>query len=180
MKRSGGHRILGLNCIGHHQVCFRWSHRWLVVKDSFLLYMSRDNTEINFVLLFDSSFNVKVGHAHTGTKYGVCIENYTSLLLCLQEQGVKVCILLYKEVEVALDNIDRTKVPRMPWRDLSAAMHGKGARDVARHFIQRWNFAKIFKIKYKDNFYPYLLPKSHTTADSLPFTVPGSQKAKVQ
>ncbi|MEQ2299139.1 hypothetical protein AMECASPLE_012382, partial [Ameca splendens] len=414
MKRSGGHRILGLNCIGHHQVCFRWSHRWLVVKDSFLLYMSRDNTEINFVLLFDSSFNVKVGHAHTGTKYGVCIENYTRNLIikCISyrqsqwwsheikrlaqscdflkehrfrgfappredtltkwyvngkdyfadladaleqakeeifitdwwlspeiflkrpatdnhwrldeilkrkaEQGVKVCILLYKEVEVALginsdyskrtlmnihpnikvmrhpdhvssavvlwahhekmvaidqtvafvggidlafgrwddrqyrlvdlgqavtlngetekqpnkdatdnraadgentdnqtekdptnlagntklwlgkdysnfikkdwtlldrpfeDNIDRTKVPRMPWRDLSAAMHGKGARDVARHFIQRWNFAKIFKIKYKDNFYPYLLPKSHTTADSLPFTVPGSQKAKVQ
>ncbi|MEQ2273141.1 Phospholipase D, partial [Xenotaenia resolanae] len=40
------------------------------------------------------------------------------------------------------DNIDRTKVPRMPWRDLCAATHGKGARDVARHFIQRWNFAK--------------------------------------
>lgn len=41
LKRSGGHRIQGLNCIGHHQVCFRWSRRWLVVKDSFLLYMSR-------------------------------------------------------------------------------------------------------------------------------------------
>lgn len=41
LKRSGGHRIQGLNCIGHHQFCFRWSRRWLVVKDSFLLYMSR-------------------------------------------------------------------------------------------------------------------------------------------
>lgn len=41
------------------------------------------------------------------------------------------------------DNIDRTEVPRMPWRDLSAALHGKAARDVARHFIQRWNFAKV-------------------------------------
>lgn len=39
---------------------------------------------------------------------------------------------------------------------------------------------QIFKIKYKDDFYPYLLPKSHSTADSLPFTVPGSKKAKVQ
>lgn len=31
----------------------------------------------------------------------------------------------------------------MPWRDLSAAIHGIAARDVARHFIQRWNFTKV-------------------------------------
>lgn len=419
-KRSGGHRIQGLNCIGHHQFCFRWSRRWLVVKDSFLLYLNRDNGVISFVLLFDPEFKVKVGRAHTDTKYGVCIENFTRNLiikcssyrqaqwwsyeinrlaeacnyLTVQrfqgfappreetltkwyvngsgyfedladaleqakeeifitdwwlspevflkrpatdpywrldqilkrkaEQGVKVCVLLYKEVELALginsdhskrtlmnlnsnikvmrhpdhvssvvflwahhekmvaidqtvafvggidlafgrwdnshyqltdldsietashvadtelkesaetetvasankdngmveglkpseqnpedltgntklwlgkdysnfirkdwvqldrpfeDNIDRTQVPRMPWRDLSAAIHGKAARDVARHFIQRWNFTKIFKNKYKDDFYPYLLPKSQSTADTLPFSVPGSRKAKVQ
>ncbi|XP_074467249.1 phospholipase D2 [Sebastes fasciatus] len=416
-KRSGGHRIQGLNCIGHHQFCFRWSRRWLVVKDSFLMYMNRDNGRINFVLLFDPEFKVKVGRAYTDTKYGVCIENFTRSLIikCSSyrqahwwsheinrlaetcdylkvqrfegfapprentltkwyvngsgyladladaleqakeeifitdwwlspevflkrpatenywrldeilkrkaEQGVKVCVLLYKEVELALginsehskrtlmnmhpnikvmrhpdhvssvvflwahhekmvaidqtvafvggidlafgrwdnsqyqltdlgltetansvtdgelkgdtgdnvvadgpkpsepirqaeqnpddltdntklwlgkdysnfikkdwvqldrpfeDNIDRTQVPRMPWRDLSAAVHGRAARDAARHFIQRWNFTKIFKNKYKDEFYPYLLPKSHCNADSLPFTVPGSRKAKVQ
>ncbi|KAM9847218.1 phospholipase D2 [Aulostomus maculatus] len=417
-KRSGGHRIQGLNCIGHHQFCFRWSRRWLVVKDSFLMYMNRDNDNINFVLLFDPEFKVKVGRAYTDTKYGVCIENFTRSLVikCSSyrqaqwwsheinrlgetsdfikvqrfegfapprektltkwyvngrgyfmdladaleqakeeifitdwwlspevflkrpatddywrldqilkrkaEQGVKVCVLLYKEVELALginsehskrtlmnmhpnikvmrhpdhvssvvflwahhekmvaidqtvafvggidlafgrwddsqyrltdlglketntsiteeetkedadtqtdanqengvadgpqqtelnsedltgntklwlgkdysnfirkdwvqldkpfeDNIDRTQVPRMPWRDLSAAIHGKAARDVARHFIQRWNFTKIFKNKYKDDFYPYLLPKSHSTADTLSFTVPGSKRAKVQ
>ncbi|XP_024249880.1 phospholipase D2 isoform X2 [Oncorhynchus tshawytscha] len=79
------------------------------------------------------------------------------------------------------DNIDRTEVPRMPWRDLSAALHGKAARDVARHFIQRWNFAKIFKYKnIRGKFFPCLLPKSHSTADTLPFTVPGSGKASVQ
>uniref|UniRef100_A0A3P8PR80 Phospholipase n=1 Tax=Astatotilapia calliptera TaxID=8154 RepID=A0A3P8PR80_ASTCA len=393
LKRSGGHRILGLNCIGHHQICFRWSRRWLVVKDSFLLYMKRDSGSIDFVLLFDPEFKTKVGRADTGTKYGVCFENFNRNLIIKcngyrqsqwwnseikhlaetcdflktqrfegfapprentltkwyvngsgyfadladaleqakeeifitdwwlspevflkrpatnyywrldeilkrkAEMGVKVCVLLYKEVEMALginsehskrtlmnmhpnikvmrhpdhvssvvflwahhekmvaidqtvafvggldlafgrwddsqhhltdlgltettdgvtegeqdphdltgntklwlgkdynnfikrdwvqldrpfeDNIDRTTVPRMPWRDLSAAFHGKAARDVARHFIQRWNFTKIFKIKYKDDFYPYLLPKSHSTADSLPFTVPGSKKAKVQ
>ncbi|KAM7397843.1 hypothetical protein PAMA_005937 [Pampus argenteus] len=416
-KRSGGHRIQGLNCIGHHQFCFRWSRRWLVVKDSFMMYMSRDNGNINFVLLFDPEFKVKVGRAYTDTKYGVCIENFTRSLIikCSSyrqahwwsheinrladtsdylkvqrfggfavpredtltkwyvngsgyfadladaleqakeeifitdwwlspevflkrpatenywrldeilkrkaEQGVKVCVLLYKEVELALginsehskrtlmnmhsnikvmrhpdhvssvvllwahhekmvaidqtvafvggidlafgrwddsqyrltdlgltetanseteeqpdrdtadngeldgpkpsepdkqteqepesltgntklwlgkdysnfirkdwvqldrpfeDNIDRTQVPRMPWRDLSAAIHGRAARDVARHFIQRWNFTKIFKNKYKDEFFPYLLPKSHCTADSFSFTVPGSKKAKVQ
>lgn len=76
-KRSGGHRIQGLNCIGHHQFCFRWSRRWLVVKDSFLMYMNRDNGKINFVLLFDPEFKVKVGRAYTDTRYGVCIENFT-------------------------------------------------------------------------------------------------------
>uniref|UniRef100_A0A8C8MIY2 Phospholipase n=1 Tax=Oncorhynchus tshawytscha TaxID=74940 RepID=A0A8C8MIY2_ONCTS len=388
-KRSGGHRIQGLNCIGHHQFCFRWSKRWLVVKDSFLLYMNRENGVVCFVLVFDPEFKVQVGRAYTDTKYGVLFfsvcrnlvikcnsyrqahwwsheinrlaepceflqvqrfggfapprentltkwyvngsgyfadladaleqakeeifitdwwlspevflkrpatDTYWRLDQILKrkaEQGVKVCVLLYKEVEMALginsghskrtlmdmhpnikvmrhpnhmsavvflwahhekmvaidqsvafvggldlafgrwddsqyrltdtettnhiseeepkaplnntqlwlgkdysnfirkdwvqldrpfeDNIDRTEVPRMPWRDLSAALHGKAARDVARHFIQRWNFAKIFKYKnIRGKFFPCLLPKSHSTADTLPFTVPGSGKASVQ
>ncbi|XP_062392373.1 phospholipase D2 isoform X1 [Sardina pilchardus] len=414
-KRSGGHRIQGLNCIGHHQVCLRWSRRWLVVKDSFLLYMKRDSGVISFVLLFDPELKVNVGSAYTETQHGVCIETFTRQLVIkcntyrqaqwwsheikrlseasdfLQlhrfqsfapprsntltkwyvngsqyfsdladaleqakeeifitdwwlspevflkrpatddywrldtilkrkaEQGVKVCVLLYKEVELALainsfyskrtlmslhpnikvlrhpdhvasvvflwahhekmvaidqsvafmggidlcfgrwddscyrltdlhsppvaydetdggpeadadgtdesaaplaeepepvpegeldlkqntcywlgkdysnfykkdwtqldcpfdDHIDRNQVPRVPWRDLAAAHHGKAARDLARHFIQRWNFTKIFN-KHKDDFYPYLLPKSHCTAESLPFTVPGSGRASVQ
>lgn len=41
------------------------------------MYMSRDNSKINFVLLFDPEVKVKVGRAHTDTKYGVCIENFT-------------------------------------------------------------------------------------------------------
>lgn len=41
------------------------------------------------------------------------------------------------------DNVDRTQVPRIPWRDLGAVHHGKAARDLARHFIQRWNFTKV-------------------------------------
>nr|XP_032632650.1 phospholipase D2 [Chelonoidis abingdonii] len=40
------------------------------------------------------------------------------------------------------DFIDRTRMPRMPWRDVGVAVHGRAARDVARHFIQRWNFNK--------------------------------------
>ncbi|KAG7280231.1 hypothetical protein CRUP_037592, partial [Coryphaenoides rupestris] len=349
-KRSGGHRIQGLNCFGHHQFCFRWSRRWLVVKDSFMLYMNRDHGVVSFVLLFDPEFKVKVGQAYTDTKHGVSLiikcSNYRQanwwsheingiaeasdflkaqpelflkrpatdtywrldeILKRKAEQGVKVCILLYKEVEMALGinsehskrtlmnmhpnikvmrhpdhvssvvflwahhekmvaidqsvgfvggldlafgrwddsryrltdlgsaeqtdpvslkngsatdgpapaesapaedqdpedlsgntkywlgkdynnfickdwvQLDRPfEVPRMPWRDLSAAIHGKAARDLARHFIQRWNFTKLFKNKYKDDFYPCLLPKSQSTAEKLPFTVPGSGRAKVQ
>lgn len=46
-------------------------------------------------------------------------------------------------------------VPRMPWRDLSAAVHGRAARDVARHFIQRWNFTKV-SLRFKKKKYRFL------------------------
>ncbi|XP_041096312.1 phospholipase D1-like [Polyodon spathula] len=77
LKRSGGHRIQGLNCFGHHQFCYRWSRRWLVVKDSFLLYMKPEAGVVSFVLLFDPEFRVQVGRSYTATKYGVCIQNFT-------------------------------------------------------------------------------------------------------
>lgn len=41
------------------------------------------------------------------------------------------------------DFIDRHTTPRMPWHDIASVVHGKAARDVARHFIQRWNFTKV-------------------------------------
>ncbi|XP_078063267.1 phospholipase D1-like, partial [Mustelus asterias] len=426
VKRSGGHRIPGLNCCGRDNICYRWSKRWMVIKDSFLLYMRPSNGVISFVLLFDKGFNVQVGSKDTGTKYGVMIENQSRTLIikCSNyrqacwwkqeitnlaerhgqdfltehrfdsfvparhdilarwfvngsgyfsalsdaleqakeeifiadwwlspeihlkrpakdnywrldivlkrkaEQGVKIFILLYKEVELALginseyskrtltslhsnitvmrhpdhvsstvllwahheklvvidqsvaflggldlaygrwddqeyrltdvgtaqpanhasdqvsnpneaeplekpledggarveerkecqsqcqldttdcnatgqiwlgkdysnfiqkdwveldkpfeDFIDRNSTPRMPWRDIGAVIHGGAARDVARHFIQRWNFTKIVKPKYKPACFPYLLPKSHTTADKLPFVIPGSIPANLQ
>ncbi|MBN3298531.1 PLD1 Phospholipase, partial [Amia calva] len=78
------------------------------------------------------------------------------------------------------DFINRYDTPRMPWHDISSVVHGKAARDVARHFIQRWNFTKIMKPKYRSLSYPFLLPKSHTTADDLSFQVPDCVKTKVQ
>ena len=41
------------------------------------------------------------------------------------------------------DLIDRNKTPRMPWHDIGGVVYGKAARDVARHFIRRWNFCKV-------------------------------------
>ncbi|KFR15043.1 Phospholipase D1 [Opisthocomus hoazin] len=81
MKRSGGHRIPGLNCCGQGRVCYRWSKRWLVVKDSFLLYMKPDSGAIAFVLLVDKEFNIKIGQKETETKYGLQIDNLSRSLI---------------------------------------------------------------------------------------------------
>ncbi|XP_068833306.1 phospholipase D2 [Capricornis sumatraensis] len=395
-KRSGGHRVPGLTCCGRDQVCYRWSKRWLVVKDSFLLYMCLETGSISFVQLFDPGFKVQVGKRSTEARYGVRVDtSHRSLILkCSSyrqarwwaqeitelaqgpgrdfiqlhrhdsyapprpgtlarwfvngagyfaavadailraqeeifitdwwlspeiylkrpahsddwrldvmlkkkaEEGVRVSVLLFKEVELALainsgyskrvlmllhpnikvmrhpdqvtlwahhekllvvdqvvaflggldlaygrwddlhyrltdlgdssesaapqpptscsdlpatpdlthnqlfwlgkdysnlitkdwvqldrpfdDFIDRETMPRMPWRDIGVAVHGSPARDLARHFIQRWNFTKTTKAKYKIPMYPYLLPKSTSTANQLPFTLSGGQCATVQ
>nr|XP_055223196.1 phospholipase D2 isoform X4 [Gorilla gorilla gorilla] len=345
-KRSGGHRVPGLTCCGRDQVCYRWSKRWLVVKDSFLLYMCLETGAISFVQLFDPGFEVQVGKRSTEARHGVRIDTshrfvngagyfaaVADAILRAQEEifitdwwlspevylkrpahsddwrldimlkrkaeeGVRVSILLFKEVELALginsgyskralmllhpnikvmrhpdqvtlwahhekllvvdqvvaflggldlaygrwddlhyrltdlgdssesaasqpptlcpdspatpdlshnqffwlgkdysnlitkdwvqldrpfeDFIDRETTPRMPWRDVGVVVHGLPARDLARHFIQRWNFTKTTKAKYKTPTYPYLLPKSTSTANQLPFTLPGGQCTSVQ
>ncbi|KAK2503908.1 hypothetical protein MC885_014040 [Smutsia gigantea] len=81
MKRSGGHRIPGLNCCGQGRACYRWSKRWLIVKDSFLLYMKPDSGAIAFVLLVDKEFRIKVGKKDTETKYGLRIDNLSRTLI---------------------------------------------------------------------------------------------------
>uniref|UniRef100_A0A8D0HBB4 Phospholipase n=1 Tax=Sphenodon punctatus TaxID=8508 RepID=A0A8D0HBB4_SPHPU len=81
MKRSGGHRIPGLNCCGQRSVCYRWSKRWLVVKDSFLMYMKPDSGAIAFVLLVDKEFSIKIGKKETETKYGLRIDNLSRSLI---------------------------------------------------------------------------------------------------
>ncbi|ESO83442.1 hypothetical protein LOTGIDRAFT_222671 [Lottia gigantea] len=59
------------------------------------------------------------------------------------------------------DFIDRKTMPRMPWHDIGAVVYGKAARDVARHFITRWNFTKTKKFKEKTN-YPLLMPRNYS------------------
>lgn len=41
------------------------------------------------------------------------------------------------------DELDRRKYPRMPWHDVHCALWGPPCRDIARHFVQRWNYAKV-------------------------------------
>uniref|UniRef100_A0A665WBT7 Phospholipase n=1 Tax=Echeneis naucrates TaxID=173247 RepID=A0A665WBT7_ECHNA len=81
LKRSGGHRIPGLNCCGHSKICYRWSKRWLVVKDSFLLYMKPDSGAISFVMLFDKEFGIKMDSKDTETRHGVRIDSLSRSLV---------------------------------------------------------------------------------------------------
>ncbi|XP_028173294.1 phospholipase D1 [Ostrinia furnacalis] len=65
-----------------------------------------------------------------------------------------------------VDLVDRNTTPRMPWHDVGVMVQGAAARDVARHFIQRWNAIKLEKARQNIS-YPYLLPKSYTNIKPL-------------
>ncbi|XP_065863722.1 phospholipase D zeta 1 isoform X3 [Euphorbia lathyris] len=58
------------------------------------------------------------------------------------------------------DELDRQKYPRMPWHDVHCALWGPPCRDVARHFVQRWNYAKRNKALYEETI-PLLMPQHH-------------------
>ncbi|KAL9054275.1 MAG: hypothetical protein Q9162_004233 [Coniocarpon cinnabarinum] len=46
----------------------------------------------------------------------------------------------YNLFEPYEDMYNRTKTPRMPWHDIGMQLMGQPARDLARHFVQRWNY----------------------------------------
>lgn len=58
------------------------------------------------------------------------------------------------------DELDRGKYPRMPWHDVHCALWGPPCRDIARHFVQRWNFAKRNKAPNEQTI-PLLMPQQH-------------------
>ncbi|KAJ4835368.1 Phospholipase D zeta 1 [Turnera subulata] len=58
------------------------------------------------------------------------------------------------------DELDRGKYPRMPWHDVHCALWGPPCRDVARHFVQRWNHAKRSKAPNEETI-PLLMPHHH-------------------
>lgn len=58
---------------------------------------------------------------------------------------------------------DRDDVPRMPWHDVHMLTSGKVARDLARHFVQRWNY--LLRQKRPSRFTPLLTPPSDFTEE---------------
>ncbi|XP_068658826.1 phospholipase D zeta 1-like [Aristolochia californica] len=62
--------------------------------------------------------------------------------------------------DIMKDELDRGKYPRMPWHDVHCALWGPPCRDVARHFVQRWNYAKRNKAPHEQAI-PLLMPQHH-------------------
>ncbi|GJT61631.1 phospholipase D zeta 1-like protein [Tanacetum coccineum] len=58
------------------------------------------------------------------------------------------------------DELNREKYPRMPWHDVHCALWGPSCRDIARHFVQRWNYAKRSKAPNEQTI-PLLMPQQH-------------------
>nr|AEG78581.1 SPO14 [Cryptococcus gattii] len=63
------------------------------------------------------------------------------------------------------DMFDRMKVPRMPWHDVGLQIVGQPARDLCRHFVQRWNL--LIRTKNHKRRMPFLLPAADFTAKEL-------------
>ncbi|WVN88729.1 uncharacterized protein L203_103942 [Cryptococcus depauperatus CBS 7841] len=59
------------------------------------------------------------------------------------------------------DMIDRSKIPRMPWHDVGLQFVGQPARDLCRHFVQRWNL--LIRTKNHKRHMPFLLPPPEFT-----------------
>ncbi|KAJ0976302.1 hypothetical protein J5N97_018267 [Dioscorea zingiberensis] len=62
--------------------------------------------------------------------------------------------------DIMKDELDRRKYPRMPWHDVQCAIWGPSCHDVARHFVQRWNYAKRNKAPNEQSI-PLLMPQQH-------------------
>ncbi|GAB6030258.1 Phospholipase [Chamberlinius hualienensis] len=67
----------------------------------------------------------------------------------------------FQHIELPFEDlIERKNIPRMPWHDIACFVQGPPARDLARHFIQRWNVTKL-DTKKEDTDYPLLLPRCY-------------------
>ena len=63
------------------------------------------------------------------------------------------------------DMYERAKIPRMPWHDISMQIVGQPARDLTRHFVQRWNY--ILRQRKPSRPTPFLLPPPDFVPDEL-------------
>ncbi|KAG0048319.1 hypothetical protein BGZ83_006692 [Gryganskiella cystojenkinii] len=76
------------------------------------------------------------------------------------------------------DLIERKLLGRMPWHDVSIGVAGQPARDIARHFVQRWNFVKREKGMKKSHM-KFLMPKGEFVSTRNETGWTGSQKVQI-
>ncbi|CAO3645654.1 unnamed protein product [Cunninghamella echinulata] len=58
------------------------------------------------------------------------------------------------------DHLDRSRLPRMPWHDISVRICGEAVCDLEYHFVQRWNYLLKRKTSAPKRPTPLLIPKS--------------------
>lgn len=63
---------------------------WLVVKDSFLLYMKPDSGAISFVMLVDKEFSIKMDYKDTEVKHGVRIDSLSRFVQSRNYRGISI------------------------------------------------------------------------------------------
>ncbi|KAF9902851.1 hypothetical protein BX616_001791, partial [Lobosporangium transversale] len=76
------------------------------------------------------------------------------------------------------DLIERKLLSRMPWHDVSIGVAGQPARDIARHFVQRWNFVKREKGMKKTHM-KFLTPKGEFVSTRNESGWTGTQKVQI-
>lgn len=60
---------------------------------------------------------------------------------------------------------DRSRIPRMPWHDIGMQVVGQPARDLTRHFVQRWNYVRRGRKPTRPT--PFLLPPPDCNPEEL-------------
>lgn len=77
-----------------------------------------------------------------------------------------------------VDLFDREHFPRMPWHDIGLQLIGQPARDLCRHFTQRWNL--LLRIKNHKRLMPFLIPPADfTPSDLKKFDLTGTCEAQI-
>lgn len=106
-------------------------------------------------MMFLESCNILLAHMwwlreNWGQISIVICNRYGSVEACLQNFVLifpQHCLARESEPnsweDVMKDELDRRKYPRMPWHDVHCSLWGPPCRDIARHFVQRWNHAKV-------------------------------------
>ncbi|KAF8937698.1 hypothetical protein BGZ58_002293 [Dissophora ornata] len=78
------------------------------------------------------------------------------------------------------DLIEKKLLARMPWHDVSVGVAGQPARDIARHFVQRWNFVKREKgMKKSKAHMKFLTPKGEFSSTRNESGWTGTQKVQI-
>ena len=83
-KRAGGHNpnscFIYVRSVWY-KVCNRWRRRWLIAKDTYILYIHPKTGAVKSVILMDARFRVQEDGRPTASRSGVIISNLSRELL---------------------------------------------------------------------------------------------------